>query len=64
MPRDLSPEERYDLGYQLGQTIMSLFQAIAVLDELTLQETVQIWVEKYVATRIMEATGEEDVATE
>lgn len=61
---ELTPEEKYELGKRMGETICYMFEIIAKIDGIPLQDAVDMWVESYVAERIIqEATGETD-ATE
>ena len=60
---DLSQEDKYELGRQMGETMVGMFRILAKLDGITLQDAIDEWVESYVAGRIIEeAIGEADAA--
>lgn len=51
----LTAEERYEIGLKLGWAINLLFQVVAKLEGVTMEEAVQrSLVEPFVAERIME----------
>lgn len=61
---ELTPDDKHKLGQNIGETIIGLFDIMAKLDDVTLQEAIDEWIAYYVAERIIEeATGEAD-ATE
>lgn len=50
--------EKYESGFLIGEAIGNLFKAIAKLDGITPQKAMDSWIERYVAERIIDATGE------
>lgn len=56
MFENMSQEDKYELGLLIGNSIGSLFDIIAKLDGITLQEAVDRWIESYIADKIIEAT--------
>ena len=59
---NLSDEDRYQLGLMIGTSIASLFEMMAKIDRIPVQEGVDRWVESYIADKIIEATGDEHAA--
>lgn len=58
---ELTPDEKFELGRQMGETMVGMFKIMAKIDGITLQQAIDEWVESYVANRIIqEATGEND----
>lgn len=57
---NLSYEDKYNLGLMIGSSILGLFEIVAKIDGITLQEGVDRWVESYIAEKIIEATDEKD----
>lgn len=62
MFENLSEEDKYNLGLLIGQSIADLFDMVAKIDGIPVQDAVDRWVESYIADKIIEATGETDAA--
>lgn len=56
MFENMSDEDKYNLGLLIGNSIAGLFEVIAKLDGITINEAVDRWVESYIADKIIEAT--------
>lgn len=56
------PEENeaYELGLLIGDSIANMFKMVAKIDNITIQEAVDRWVESYIADKIIEATWNEE----
>lgn len=58
MFEDMSPDDKYSMGLLLGESIAGLFDIIAKIDDISVQEAVDQWVESYIADKIIKATEE------
>lgn len=49
----MTKPDEYELGKRIGQMILDLFQLIADIDEIPLQDAIDDWVSGWVAERII-----------
>lgn len=54
---ELTPDEKHEFGLQVGETIVAMFNLLAKLDNIPVQDVIDTWIEAYVAERIIKEAG-------